>query len=90
MSNSMDIKADVVVVGGGAAGIAAAYTAAKRGAQVALVEKNGFLGGMATAAYVGTICGLFYRNKDDVFEYAVHHFAIMNEPNQSARQTGGG
>lgn len=75
MSNSMDIKVDVVVVGGGSAGIAAAYTAAKCGAQVALIEKNGFLGGMATAAYVGTVCGLFYRNQDDVFEYAVEGFA---------------
>ena len=63
-----------MVVGGGAAGIAAAYTAAQQGLDVMLVEKNGFLGGMATAAYVGTICGLYQRSEDDIFEYAAAGF----------------
>jgi hypothetical protein len=43
---------DVLVVGGGPAGIAAALSAARTGASVLLVEKNGFLGGSATAAQV--------------------------------------
>ncbi|MDW7658792.1 MAG: FAD-dependent oxidoreductase, partial [Bacillota bacterium] len=38
----------VVVVGGGTAGVAAALAAAKNGATVTLIEKNGFLGGVAT------------------------------------------
>lgn len=50
---------DVVVVGGGGAGLAAAVTAAKGGARTALVERYGFLGGMATAGMVSTICGLY-------------------------------
>lgn len=50
---------DVVVVGGGAAGLAAAVTAAGCGARTALVERYGFLGGMATAGMVSTICGLY-------------------------------
>ena len=35
---------DVIVVGGGAAGMMAAISAAKEGAEVALVEKNEKLG----------------------------------------------
>ena len=50
---------DVVVVGGGAAGLAAAVAAARSGARTALVERYGFLGGMATAGMVSTICGLY-------------------------------
>jgi hypothetical protein len=43
---------DVLVVGGGPAGIAAALAAADAGSDVALVERYGFLGGNATAALV--------------------------------------
>ncbi len=43
---------DVVVVGGGPAGIGAAIGAANAGASVVLVERYGFLGGNATAALV--------------------------------------
>ncbi len=44
---------DVLVVGGGSAGIAAATAAARNGARAVLVEKYGFLGGTATAGLVG-------------------------------------
>jgi len=44
---------DVLVVGGGNAGCAAALAAARNGARVLLVERYGFLGGTATAAMVG-------------------------------------
>ena len=53
------LKADVLIVGGGAAGLAAAYSAAKAGARVLLVEKYGFCGGAAVAGLSGTVCGLF-------------------------------
>ena len=46
---------DVVVCGGGPAGFIAAVTAAREGAQTALIERFGFLGGMATAGYVTPI-----------------------------------
>lgn len=45
--------ADVAVVGGGPAGFCAAIAAARNGASVILIEKNGFCGGMATAGLVG-------------------------------------
>jgi hypothetical protein len=50
---------DVVVLGGGPAGIAAAACAARGGAATLLVERYGFLGGMGTAAGVTNFCGLF-------------------------------
>jgi len=53
------VSYDVVVVGGGSAGLAAAVTAAGCGARTALIERYGFLGGMATAGMVSTICGLY-------------------------------
>jgi hypothetical protein len=46
-------RADVLVVGGGSAGIAAATAAARNGARTVLVEKYGFLGGTSTAGLVG-------------------------------------
>lgn len=45
-------KTDVAVVGGGPAGFAAAIAAARTGAKVALVEKNGSLGGLFTNGMV--------------------------------------
>jgi hypothetical protein len=45
-------ETDVLVVGGGPAGIGAAMGAAQAGAKVILVERYGFLGGNATAALV--------------------------------------
>jgi hypothetical protein len=49
---------EVVVLGGGPAGIAAAASAAKHGRTTILVERYGFLGGMGTAAGVTNFCGL--------------------------------
>jgi len=43
---------DVIIAGGGPAGIAAAVGAARCGAETLLIERYGFLGGMATAGVV--------------------------------------
>jgi hypothetical protein len=45
-------ETDVLVVGGGPAGLGAALGAAEAGARVILAERHGFLGGNATAALV--------------------------------------
>ena len=54
---------DVVVVGGGPAGFIAAIAAARKGAKVALIERYGFLGGMATIGYVAPI-SVFAKNNE--------------------------
>jgi len=49
---------DVVVLGGGPAGIAAALAAGRRRRSTILIERYGFLGGAGTAAGLSTFCGL--------------------------------
>lgn len=50
---------DVLVIGGGSAGLAAAITAARNGARTILIERRGYAGGMGTAALVHSFCGLY-------------------------------
>lgn len=73
MNNIQDT--DVLVVGGGAAGVAAAVAAARNGARVILLERNSYLGGKATAAEVGTVCGLYAFSKVPKPQYIVKGFA---------------
>jgi hypothetical protein len=49
---------EVVVLGGGPAGIAAAAAAGRAGRATVLVERYGFLGGAGTAAGLANFCGL--------------------------------
>lgn len=68
------LTVDVVVVGGGPTGVAAATAAARAGEKTLLIEKYGFCGGMATAGMSGAICGLFTSGKGP-HEQLVHGFA---------------
>ncbi|MFQ5697754.1 MAG: FAD-dependent oxidoreductase [Myxococcota bacterium] len=51
-------KTDVLVVGGGSAGVAAAVAAARAGARVTLAERYGSLGGLATGGLIVLLLSL--------------------------------
>lgn len=65
-------EVDVLVVGGGPSGVAAAVSAARAGSKTLLVERHGFLGGMWTAGLVLTLAGYncwlkpYYRCVDGI------------------------
>jgi hypothetical protein len=65
---------DVVVLGGGPAGMAAAVAAARAGRSTLLVERYGFLGGMGKAAGVTNFCGL-HANVHGEIRQVVHGVA---------------
>lgn len=67
------LTCDVAVVGGGSAGIAAAFGAAAAGADVLLLEREAYFGGQATNSSVAFYCGFFTNG---------------NPPEQSVRGVG--
>ena len=67
---------DVVVLGGGPSGIAAAAAAARAGRSTLLVERYGFLGGMGTAANISAFGGV-YANVHGEHRQVVH--GILDE-----------
>jgi len=79
------IDTDVLVVGAGAAGVAAAVTAARQGMRVTIVERYGFSGGGAVAGMSGTVCGLYAASDDPaskpeqlVFGFADEFVRVMS------------
>jgi len=58
-------KYDVVVAGGGIAGVAAATAAARAGARVALVEMQPFAGGVTTASLESSMCNYFHNTQGE-------------------------
>jgi len=65
---------DVVVLGGGPAGIAAAAAAGRTGRSTVLIERYGFLGGAGTAAGLSTFCGL-HANIHGEHKQVIHGLA---------------
>ena len=77
---------DVVVIGGGPAGLAASVSAARHGARTLLVERYGFLGGMGTAGGVTNFAGLYGRH-DGEMRQVVH--GVVDELLQRIDALGG-
>ena len=57
---------DIIVCGGGPAGLMAAVAAARNGAKTLLIERYGFVGGMATAALVTPISEFRHFGKQHI------------------------
>ncbi|MFM9282002.1 FAD-dependent oxidoreductase [Paenibacillus jiagnxiensis] len=72
-------EVDVLVIGGGASGIAAAIAAAKGGAQTMLVEQRGFLGGMGTVSLVPAFCPFTDKRKPIIRGLGLHLMERMKQ-----------
>lgn len=59
-------ETDVLVVGGGPGGLAAALAAAREGVETMLVERHGCFGGVITEAMIGTVA--WYRSNEQVVD----------------------
>jgi hypothetical protein len=75
---------EIIVVGGGPTGIAAALSAARAGASVTLVERMGFCGGSATAMQVPAFAPFSDRTRSIVrgigWEVLIAHQAALGRP----------
>lgn len=64
MSNqTAEFDYDVIVCGGGPSGNMAAIAAGRAGARTLLIEKYGFIGGMATSAWLGPISPMHFGDE---------------------------
>ena len=79
-------SADVVVLGGGPAGVAAALSAAREGCSVYLVERTGFLGGLWTGGLVLIVWCVFGADKQGKQTQVIH--GVAHEVLQHLKQHG--
>jgi hypothetical protein len=84
MMNSKKFDVDVLVAGGGVAGVSAALTAARSGLRTLLVESQISLGGLATNGYVNGIAGLVDGNCKEWLDRMESEGYLIRRPHQSA------
>lgn len=72
------INTDIVIVGGGGAGLAAAVSALENGANVTIIEKLGYLGGSTN------VCGGAFNASDTSYQKAL---GIEDNPQKHFEQT---
>lgn len=70
---------DVLIIGGGSAGVAAGIAAARRGAEVLMVEGGGFLGGAGTASLVHSFCGLYELRESETMPLKLANAGLLEE-----------
>lgn len=86
---------DVLVCGGGPAGIGAALAAARQGASTMIVEQQGCLGGVATSGLIGTWFGSYSRNGrypvvEGIFKEIVDELVAQNAAKPATNDREGG
>lgn len=70
-------KYDVIVAGGGLAGTLSAIACAREGLKVLLIERYGFLGGMAVSGLVNPFMPYFSKSKIDGSEIPVNNAGLF-------------
>lgn len=82
----VNYEADVVVIGGGIAGISAACSSAASGASVILIERFGATGGMITTGGVANFCGQM-EEQGEVFDEILDDLRRFNSLGEGGRDS---
>jgi len=75
---------DLVVAGGGVAGVSAAVTAARHGLRTLLLESQTSLGGLATNGYVNAVAGMIDGNCKEWLDRMDGEGTLINRPHLPA------
>ena len=85
--HDINTQYDLVVIGGGMAGCAAATAAARGGLRVLLLEQDGSLGGAMSNSYVYPLMRYTYKTSDG--KWALLNAGVFGEMLQRHREMGG-
>lgn len=83
-----ELEYDVVIAGGGIAGVAAAVASAGAGAKTVLVERNAYLGGEATHSMVTAFCGFYATGRPPVKAVAGVGDLVLEQLGKLGQETG--